>query len=184
MALLSEVAMPRSGKSQEDDNTLVKSYVSVRRALGFLGLFLPPLLLLVAALTSEVAQSSISAYYYGAAGNILVGTLCAMSVFLWSYVGYEADDNFPSDKLVSRLAAAAALVVAFVPTGTTPAADAGICTFVECLVITATPFSPAYVHLIAAGVFFALLAIVCWSISGVPAALSCRPKSASRTGSS
>ena len=63
--------MPRSGKSQEADNSLVKSYVSVRRALGFLGLFLPPLLLLVAALTSEVAQSSISAYYYGAAGNIL-----------------------------------------------------------------------------------------------------------------
>jgi hypothetical protein len=152
---------PRSGKSQEADNTLVESYRSVRRALGLLGLTLPPLLLVVAALTEEVTQPSISAYYYGAAGNIFVGTLCAMAVFLWSYVGYQDDGQFPSDKLVSRLAAASALVVAFVPTGKIPAADTSTCTFLECLVLRATPFNPTYVHLVAAGVFFALLAVFC-----------------------
>ena len=72
--------MPRSGKAQEADNALVHSYTSVRRALGILGLALPPLLLLVVAVTGQAAQSSISAYYYGPGGNILVGTLCAMAV--------------------------------------------------------------------------------------------------------
>lgn len=154
--------MSRSGKAQEADNALVQSFTAVRRALGLLGLLLPPALLLVVALTQAPAQPSISAYYYGAAGNILVGTLCAIAVFLWTYLGYDADDHpFPSDRLVSRLAAAAALLVAFVPVGTTTAATAQTCTFVECLVIGYTPLNPTYVHLAAAALFFAMLAVFC-----------------------
>ena len=154
--------MPRSGKAQEADNALVHSYTSVRRALGILGLALPPLLLLVVAVTGQAAQSSISAYYYGPGGNILVGTLCAMAVFLWSYLGYQSDDGlFPSDKLVARLAAVTALGVAFVPTGGAIPATTANCTFVECLVLKLTPFNPTHVHLASALMFFALLAVFC-----------------------
>ncbi len=154
--------MSRSGKAQEADNALVQSFTSVRRALGLLALALPPMLLLVVLVTHEVPRSSISAYYYGPAGNILVGSLCAMAVFLWSYLGYEHEEgHFPSDKLISRLAAAAVLIVAFVPMGTLPAATSANCTFVECVVLWIPGVNPSIVHLAAALCYFAFLAVFC-----------------------
>jgi hypothetical protein len=56
-------------------------------------------------------QTSISSYYYTGMRNVLVGTLCAIGVFLLSYRGYERQDDIAGD-----IACVFALGVAFFPT--------------------------------------------------------------------
>ena len=90
-----------------------------RRLIGVLGFFLPILLYFVAALrpTAPLPRwtplDSVSAYYYTGAVAILVGVLSALSVFLWSYPGYE---KAIADRFVGRVAAVAAVGVAVFPT--------------------------------------------------------------------
>src|SRR5215471_6413943 len=71
------------------------SYQTHRRLIGVLGFLLPILLYLVAGLrpTAPLPRwtllDSVSAYYYTGAVAILVGVLFALSLFLFSYPGYE-----------------------------------------------------------------------------------------------
>jgi hypothetical protein len=149
----------------EDNNELVMSFLAVRRALGLLGFFLPLSLLAVAILTSEAMQPSISEFYYTRARELFTGTLSAIAVFLWAYVGYPSApaDGWLTDRMVSRLASVAALGVAFVPTGARvgapvlPGASAN-CTLVQCALGTDRA---QMLHYGAAGVFFACLAVFC-----------------------
>lgn len=81
-------------------------------------------------------QDSISSYYYTVMRDVLVGSLCAIGVFLWSYKGYDDPDwLLPSAKVpdwlrpfakvtdnrASNLAGASAIGVALFPT--TPGTD-------------------------------------------------------------
>jgi len=101
---------------EEASNTLVKSFLLVRRAIGVLGLFLPCALVAIGYLVDGGIQPSISAMYHTAAGDVLVGTMIAIAVFLWSYVGYRRQKGeVLSDRLVSRLAALGAAGVALIP---------------------------------------------------------------------
>jgi hypothetical protein len=110
--------------SQEASNTLVKSFLLVRRAIGVLGLFLPCALIAIGYLVDGGIQPSISAMYHTAAGDVLVGTMVAIAVFLWSYVGYRRQPGeLLSDRLVSRLAALGAAGVALIPVS---APEAGV----------------------------------------------------------
>jgi hypothetical protein len=90
-----------------------------RRLIGVLGFLLPILLYLVAGLrpTAPLPRwtflDSVSAYYYTGAVAILVGVLFALSLFLFSYPGYE---NVIADRVVGRVGGAAALGVALCPT--------------------------------------------------------------------
>lgn len=148
----------------EDHNELVMSFLAVRRALGFLGFFLPLSLLAVALLTPTDMQSSISEFYYTSARELFTGTLAAIAVFLWAYVGYSPApaDSWLTDRFVSRLAALAALGVAFVPTSVPPSAvppwTEANCALVQCLIGTQ---SAQMLHYASAGVFFACLAVFC-----------------------
>jgi len=50
-------------------------------------------------------QDSISSYYYTDMRDVLVGSLCAIGVFLWSYRGYDDPDprlQFATDNRASR----------------------------------------------------------------------------------
>ena len=90
-----------------------------RRLIGVLGFFLPILLYFVAALrpTAPLPRwtplDSVSAYYYTGAVAILVGVLFALSLFLFSYPGYE---KAIADRVVGCVGGAAALGVALFPT--------------------------------------------------------------------
>jgi hypothetical protein len=90
-----------------------------RRIIGVLGLLLPILLYLVAGLrpTAPLPRwtllDSVSVYYYTGAVVILVGVLFALSLFLFSYPGYE---NMIADRVVGCVGGAAALGVALFPT--------------------------------------------------------------------
>src|SRR5438132_6135254 len=97
---------------READNFLVISYFSLRKAVGIIGLLLP---FVVAVgkiiLDGGGLQTSISAYYYTVMGNVLVGSLWAIGVFLFSYRGYDR-----KDEIAGKIASVAAIAVALFPT--------------------------------------------------------------------
>ena len=87
--------------------------------IGYIGLVLPLLLIVLAVWRDGVAQwknlDSISAYYYSGAVTAFVGMLIALSLFLYTYRGYKNKHSW-ADRLVSIVAATAALGVALFPT--------------------------------------------------------------------
>ena len=117
-------------------------YLYLRRAIGVIGLALPFALLAGSPLLAGPAPGSISGYYHSELRDVLVGTLCAIGVFLLAYRFDSDGDDLVSDNRLTNAAGAAAVAVALFPTSAT---DAPI-TWV------------AVVHGCAAVVFFALLA--------------------------
>jgi hypothetical protein len=126
------------------NDALVISYLNLRKALGFIGLLLPFVLMFGRILLEGGGLlNSISGYYHSIVGDIFVGGLCAIGVFLFSYRGYDRRDD-----LASATAGVAALGVALFPT--TPG-------------LTATPRETTigYLHLFFAAAFFGLMAYIC-----------------------
>ncbi len=84
-----------SGKSND---SLVLSYLSLRRSVGVIGITLPFVLAFGKIfLQSPGIQTSISAYYYTVMRGVFVGALWAIGVFLYSYHGYEKQDDVAGD---------------------------------------------------------------------------------------
>ena len=99
--------------SQHSNNSMLISYMLLRKIIGCLGILLPVVLaaggLIYANCTS--IQSSISDYYHTEMRNIFVGTLCAVALFMFAYKGHDK-----RDKIAGNLACIFALGVAFFPT--------------------------------------------------------------------
>lgn len=96
----------RSGQS------LVLSYLALRQSIGVIGLALPVVLLLGSfLLDGPQIQSSVSAYYYTSMGNVFVGALSAVGIFLMTYRGYDHQDS-----TASNIGCASAIGVAMFPT--------------------------------------------------------------------
>ena len=101
-------------------NPVVLSYHAQRRAVGILALSLPLLLaggrVALAllgpghVLPQPLLEHSISDYYYTSMGNVLVGILCAIAVFLISSRGYSL-----ADEVTGYVAGVGSLGVALVP---------------------------------------------------------------------
>jgi hypothetical protein len=97
---------PKSGSS------LVFSYLTLRKAIGVLGVTLPFTVSLGALLIFHKGiQSSISAYYYTGTRDVLVGTLWAIGFFMLSYRGYER-----ADYIAGILACVSAVGITLFPT--------------------------------------------------------------------
>ena len=92
-------------------NRLVISYLTVRRAVGLVGIALPFVLVLGGLFYEVDIQRSISDYYHTVKRDIFVGSLCAVGVFLICYKGYDW-----WDAIVGRVAGIAAIGTALVPT--------------------------------------------------------------------
>ena len=88
-------------------DSLVLSYLGLRKAVGIIGFALP----FVLAIAGSGIQGSISCYYYTDMRNVLVGSLCAIGVFLMSTRGYDL-----RDEIAGRLGCVFAIGVAFFPT--------------------------------------------------------------------
>jgi len=96
---------------------LLISYLSLRKAVGFIGVTLPIVLAVGnwLAFKSNSIEDSISYYYHTGMRGVLVGSLWAIGVFLMSYRGYEK-----RDAIAGRLACVFALGVALFPTAREP----------------------------------------------------------------
>lgn len=101
---------------QERANQLVQSYESQRRCIGLMGFLLPAALIGWSIGFQQGMRNSISAYYYTAMGSIMVGTLCAIAVFLWSYKGYlPLPDERITDRATARTGAIGAALTVMAP---------------------------------------------------------------------
>ena len=105
-----------------NDKELVLSYIAVRQALGLIGLSLPASLLFYATVLGGGMQPSISDFYHSAMGDWLVGTLCAIGVFLIAYKGYATRPPrlWLGDREMSRIAGISAIGVALFPISAEP----------------------------------------------------------------
>jgi len=93
-------------------DSLVISYLVLRKAVGIVGILLPFVVSLGGfILFSKGIQSSISSYYYTGMRDVFVGSLWTIGFFLYSYKGYDDIDN-----IVSNLACVFAVGVSLFPT--------------------------------------------------------------------
>ena len=96
----------------DPDAPLVLSYLGLRKAVGIIGFALPFVLAFGRILLQGSGlEGSISYYYYTDMGNVFVGSLCAIGVFLMSTKGYDW-----RDAIAGRLACVFAIGVALFPT--------------------------------------------------------------------
>jgi hypothetical protein len=79
----------------DQHSSLTYSYLALRKAVGWIGILLPFVLMLGGYLIfkEDFTLKNISVYYYTGMRNILVGSLCAISLFLFFYKGYDKWDN-------------------------------------------------------------------------------------------
>jgi hypothetical protein len=125
-------------------NTLVHSYLFLRRAIGLIGLALPFVLILGKQLVQGGdLVGSLSGYYYTDLRDVLVGAMCAVGVFLLAYYGHDFVDN-----VASTVAGLGAIGLALFPT--TPDHD-----------VTAWDRTSGVLHWVFAAVFFLALAYFC-----------------------
>lgn len=82
-----------------DTPRLIVSYLTLRRALGALGLLLPPMLALgcLAFGTCDGIEDSISDYYATEMRDVLVGVLFTIGWFMFAYKGYDRRDDVAGD---------------------------------------------------------------------------------------
>lgn len=129
---------PIPEKKPPGNDSLLISYMTLRKSVGWLGIVLPVVLVAGSLVLDHSNQIlvSLSAYYYTCTRNALIGILCAVSLFLFCYRGYDKQDS-----IISNLAGLFALGVAFFPTSDTDEKSDLISTL----------------HYVFAGIFFTLL---------------------------
>jgi hypothetical protein len=127
----------------DSPHEFVRSYLFLRKAIGLIGMALPPVLIIGVTLTTGGVLSSISAYYYSDLRNVLVGCLCAVGVFLILYRGPQ-----PRDDVFTSIAGYAAVGVALCPTR--PPSD-----------FTSFQEAVGVAHIVCAGTFFLTLSYIC-----------------------
>ncbi len=97
----------------EPHRDLLISYTTLRRIIGILGIALPFVLWLGSMVIGQCdeKQLSISNYYHTRMGDVFVGTLCAISLFLFTYKGHNKADG-----ILGNIAGVLGVLVALFPT--------------------------------------------------------------------
>jgi len=90
---------------------IIHTYKSLRKTIGFIGILLPFVLMVGGFCQSVEFQASISDYYYTNMGDVFVGALCCVGLFLFFYAGYDKTDD-----ILGNIAGIFAFGVAFFPT--------------------------------------------------------------------
>ena len=134
-------------KEPKTNNRLLISYFELRKAIGVLGISLPFILAIGGIFLFNLLgiQPSLSGYYYTGMRDVFVGNLCAIGVFLWSYTGYERQDDIAGD-LACIFAVGVALFPTSPPDPSTLERAVGI------------------VHFLSAACFFIVLAYFCFAL--------------------
>jgi hypothetical protein len=102
----------RMGPASQPGDPRIISYLTLRKAVGYLGILLPFVLLAGNwVIFSGGLQQSVSDYYYTGMRGVLVGGLSVIGAFLLAYHGYDRWDS-----LFSNAAGVGAVGVALFPT--------------------------------------------------------------------
>lgn len=135
-------------KSQQ--NSLVISYLTLRRMLGIIGIAFPLVLYLGSIFSGacETLQPTISDYYHTKMRDVFVAVICIIAMFLFTYRGYDT-----KDRIICKLAAFCAFGVAFFPTAVTEANECTITPLVEHHWVST-------LHLVFAASFFLLISFI------------------------
>jgi hypothetical protein len=118
---LSEAKHSLQRALQQPTDDPVRSYHTLRKAVGILGIALPIVVPFAAYVAKDGLQQSISAYYYTAGIGLFVGMLWAIGMFLICYKGHQK-----IDEVASSLAGAFAIGVSLFPTDHEGQAHSGI----------------------------------------------------------
>src|SRR5688572_760358 len=95
------------------------SYKQLRLFVGATGFLLPVILIAGDTIQENVfdLKSSVSHYYYTCMGDVFVGLLCTVAIFLFTYKGHEKEEGeLLSDSFLGNISCIFALGVAFFPT--------------------------------------------------------------------
>ena len=105
--------MNASQHGNRNDQDMVVSFLTIRRAVGILGIALPVVVALGIWLINSChpVRESISSYYYTVMGNYFTGTLCAVALFLFTYRGPDY-----KNQVATNIASVFALGTALFPT--------------------------------------------------------------------
>jgi hypothetical protein len=106
----------QSGLTSSGNN--IKTYRRIRRAIGYLGISLPIILVILSLIPffKTPVQPSISAYYYTNLRELLTGVLCAVGLFLIRYIGFKSSSFWKNDNLLTNIAGYMAFGIALFPT--------------------------------------------------------------------
>jgi hypothetical protein len=97
---------------KKENQSLVIHYYKLRQLIGVMGIALPVLLIIGSHLNHcGHIETSISNFFYTNLRDVFVVTLSAVSLFLFTYKGYDK-----RDKIAINIAGVLGLIVAFFPT--------------------------------------------------------------------
>jgi succinate dehydrogenase/fumarate reductase cytochrome b subunit len=98
---------------EERYSRLTHSYLDLRKTVGLIGIALPFVLMggLRLFFNAEETPTSISHYYHTSMGDVFVGALCAVALFLFFYSGHDKKDDW-----LGNIAGFFAIGVAWFPT--------------------------------------------------------------------
>lgn len=140
----------------ETDAPELISYRTLRRAVGWLGVLIPVILIGGGYLfgNCKIIQPSISHYYYTNVRDLFVGTLCGVSLFLFCYSGWSKMDS-----RCANLAGFLGLVVALFPTNIIGSSGKYYYCQQKIVSFTDIPYHNI-IHLTSAALFFLTLAFI------------------------
>ncbi len=95
-----------------------ETYRRIRRAIGYIGIGLPLVLILCSWMKIFVTEfhPSLSHYYYTDLRDIFTGSLCAVGLFLVRYDGHKNPVIWKNDRLLTNIAGFMAFGIAIFPT--------------------------------------------------------------------
>ena len=123
---------------------ILETYSLLRIGMALIGILFPLVLWWVGLFRGVKLQGSISAYYHTSMGDVFVGSLCAIGVFLYFYKGVTTKEN-----IALNFAGIFAVLVALLPT----AAPSDL---------KRETFTAPYWHGTSAILFFVAIAYVSW----------------------
>lgn len=133
----------------------VQSYLYLKRGVGFLGIFLPVILLVgnVLFIGTISPEESISHYYYTPMRDVFVGVLFCVGLFMCFYTGYSKKEN-----IITNVAGVSAFLVALLPTKND---DAVVSSLGSGII---DPNGIGSLHYIAAGLLFGCMTYMCFRV--------------------
>jgi hypothetical protein len=153
----------------------IVSYLTMRKAVGWIGMLLPFLLLGGNIILNQAGifddswfvkgagayhnsgswKSSVSHYYYTTVGEYFTGALCAVAMFMLCYKGHakRPGDKGLSDNMMTTIAGLLALGIVSFPTTSDEVIKDNLRSFISSDTI-------GWIHYVFAGTFFVVLAVM------------------------